>query len=252
MSLEGPSHIVVVAISAHVIDRLRLALPHARVSWTEPVSPSEASLLAREPGSRLVIVDLEVLDPALVEAWKAIVGEGVSVPPVLGLTSRPESLGKLAALVTERDGASGVPSTSDELLVRVAMLTGRAGAASSSAEAPPTDDDLVVDVLHRRARLGGQEMHLTGVEQSLLSLFLAHPGEVLSRERILNDVWGVDYVPDSNVVDRHIRSLRRKLGDDWHHPRFIETVHARGYRLMPDPARGRPDAAADSQSAGTA
>ena len=74
--------------------------------------------------------------------------------------------------------------------------------------------------------------HLTGLEQSLLYLLAANAGRVVTRDEILDALWGVDYVADSNVVDRHIRNLRAKLQNDWRKPRFIATVPGRGYRFV--------------------
>ena len=75
-----------------------------------------------------------------------------------------------------------------------------------------------------------------------------HAGEIVTREQILDALWGIDFVPDSNVVERHIRALRRKLHDNWHHPRFIETVHGKGYRLISDIASVPPDVKRDAPS----
>jgi DNA-binding response OmpR family regulator len=76
-------------------------------------------------------------------------------------------------------------------------------------------------------------LHLTGLEQALLYLLAANAGQVVSRDEILDALWGVDYVVESNVVDRHVRSLRAKLQNDWRHPRFIATVPGKGYRFLP-------------------
>jgi two-component system alkaline phosphatase synthesis response regulator PhoP len=71
------------------------------------------------------------------------------------------------------------------------------------------------------------------LEQSLLYLLAANAGQIVTREEIMNAVWGVDFVSESNVVDRHVRSLRAKLQNDWRKPRFIATVPGRGYRFVP-------------------
>ncbi|MCD6029965.1 MAG: response regulator with CheY-like receiver domain and winged-helix DNA-binding domain [Thermomicrobiales bacterium] len=89
--------------------------------------------------------------------------------------------------------------------------------------------DLEIDILHRRARIEGRDLRLTSLELGLLYLLAANGGRVLTRDEILDDLWGVDHVAESNVVDRHVRSLRAKLRDDWRRPRFIATVPGRGY-----------------------
>ena len=93
--------------------------------------------------------------------------------------------------------------------------------------------ELEVDILHRRVRSGSTELHLTSLEQSLLYLLAANAGRLVTREQILDNLWGVDYAAESNVVDRHVRNLRTKLQDDWRRPRFIATVPGCGYRFLP-------------------
>ena len=80
---------------------------------------------------------------------------------------------------------------------------------------------------------GTSELQLSSLEQSLLYLLAANAGRVVTREEILDTLWGVDYVAESNVVDRQIRNLRARLQDDWRQPRFIATVPGRGYRFLP-------------------
>ena len=98
--------------------------------------------------------------------------------------------------------------------------------------------ELEIDILNRRVRAGGHELHLTSLEQSLLYLLAANAGRLLTRDEILDHLWGVDYVAESNVVDRHVRNLRAKLQNDWRRPRYIATVP--GQRLpLPAHRRGR-------------
>ena len=79
---------------------------------------------------------------------------------------------------------------------------------------------------------GTSELHLTSLEQSLLYLLAANAGRVVSREEILDSLWGVDFISESNIVDRHVRNLRAKLQNNWKRPRFIATIPGRGYRFM--------------------
>ena len=82
-------------------------------------------------------------------------------------------------------------------------------------------------------RAGTSVIHLSGIEQSLLYLLASRSGRVVSREEILDAIWGTDFVAESNIVDRHIRSLRIKLQNDYRQPRFIATVPGQGYRFIP-------------------
>jgi two-component system KDP operon response regulator KdpE len=93
--------------------------------------------------------------------------------------------------------------------------------------------DIEIDLLNRRVLTGQHELHLTTLEQALLYLLAANAGTVLSREQILDALWGADTVIESNVVDRHVHDLRVKLQNDWQEPRYIETVQGAGYRFVP-------------------
>jgi two-component system, OmpR family, alkaline phosphatase synthesis response regulator PhoP len=92
--------------------------------------------------------------------------------------------------------------------------------------------EMEIDVLHRRVRVDGQDLHLTPLELSLLYLLAANPGRILTRDEILDHLWGGDFAAESNVVDRQIRTLRAKLQDDWRRPRYIATVPGKGYRFV--------------------
>jgi DNA-binding response OmpR family regulator len=89
-----------------------------------------------------------------------------------------------------------------------------------------------IDILYRTVRASTSELHLTALEQSLLYLLAANAGRVLTREKILDTVWGPDHAVGSNVVDQQVRSLRARLQNDWRRPRFIATVPGRGYRFV--------------------
>jgi DNA-binding response OmpR family regulator len=104
--------------------------------------------------------------------------------------------------------------------------------------------ELEIDILKRTVRTGTSELHLTSLEQALLYLLAANAGRVVTREEILDTLWGVDYVAESNVVDRQIRNLRTRLQDDWRQPRFIVTVPGRGYRFQSTVRTGVNDAVA--------
>jgi DNA-binding response OmpR family regulator len=93
--------------------------------------------------------------------------------------------------------------------------------------------ELEIDILHRSVGIGGHELQLTSLEQSLLYLLAANAGRLVTRDEILDHVWGVDFISESNVVDRHVRNLRVKLQNDYRRPRYIATVPGKGYRFVP-------------------
>jgi len=165
---------------------------------------------------------------------------GSTRAPVLALTRRGDLKTKLAAFEQGVHDIMTIPFSPEELLARVLVITRR-----SLGEAVPFNPvlklgEIEIDIMHRQVRVGSSDLHLTGLEQSLLYLLAANAGQVVTRGEILDALWGVDYVSESNVVDRHIRNLRAKLQNDWRKPRFIATVPGKGYRFIPtfsEPAR---------------
>ena len=93
--------------------------------------------------------------------------------------------------------------------------------------------EIEIDIVNRQVKAGDSVVHLSGIEQSVLYLLASRSGRVVTRDEILDAIWGPDFVAESNIVDRHIRSLRIKLQNDYRHPRFIATVPGQGYRFIP-------------------
>jgi two-component system alkaline phosphatase synthesis response regulator PhoP len=155
------------------------------------------------------------------------------VTPVLGLTRRGDLQTKLRAFDLGVDDILTVPFSPEELLARSIVISRRASGIDRPIIPTITLGEMEIDILNREVRAGDSIVHLSGIEQSLLYLLASRGGEVVTREEILDAIWGTDFVAESNIVDRHVRSLRIKLQNDYRHPRFIATVPGRGYRFIP-------------------
>ena len=180
----------------------------------------------------LALVDMD-LDGANIMALLGATPVGGVRLPVIGLTRRGDLKTKLAAFEAGVDDILTVPFAPEELLARVIALVRRAYSDAVTFTPVIKIGELEIDILNRTVRAGTSELHLTSLEQSLLYLLAANAGRVVTREEILDTLWGVDYVAESNVVDRQIRNLRARLQNDWREPRFIATVPGRGYRFLP-------------------
>jgi two-component system KDP operon response regulator KdpE len=154
---------------------------------------------------------------------------------VIALTRRSDLRGKLDAFERGADDYIGVPFVPDDLIARARAVIRRTHGNAGELVPRLRIGDLEIDVLNRKVLAGDHELHLTSLEQALLYLLAANAGSVLTREQILDALWGTDFVIESNVVDRHVRALRAKLQNDWHKPRYIETVPGSGYRFVPGP-----------------
>ncbi len=154
--------------------------------------------------------------------------QAVRPVPVLMLTARDDETDILVGLGVGADDYVTKPFRMRELVARVAALLRRVDRAAALADAGATTDlgDLRIDASARRVWAAGDEIHLTPTEFDLLICLASEPGTVLTRERLLADVWGWPGASGTRTVDSHVKALRAKIGAD-----RVRTVHGVGYAL---------------------
>ena len=135
--------------------------------------------------------------------------------PILALTRRGDLKRKLAAFDQGVDDVLTVPFSPEELLARVVVITRRTYGTGSGLLSALRLGEIEIDIVNRQVIAGWSTLHLTALDMSLLYLLAANAGRVVSRDEILDAVWGPDFIAESNIVDRHIRSLRAKLQNDF-------------------------------------
>jgi DNA-binding response OmpR family regulator len=156
--------------------------------------------------------------------------------PVILLTQVGESTERAMALEEGADDYLNKPFDPHELVARIRAVLRRA----HSGQPPLTSaqrlscGDLILDRQTRRAYVNSNELRLTPKAVALLEYLMTHPDELLSRDRLLDAVWGWDYPTGTRTVDTRIAELRRTLDDDPTQPRYIETVPGQGYRFVGD------------------
>jgi DNA-binding response OmpR family regulator len=204
-----------------------LTLQHGRYETRRTVEPAECREIIRDWEPHLAFVDLD-----LYERFIDLFGRGLAHGrmPILAFTRKRDTAVKLSAFERGADDIIEVPFTLDEVVARPFALMRRAHNMSVPLVPRIRLDSLEVDLIEQHVRVGGRELALTPIQQTLLYLLAANAGMVMSREELITTIWGSEFEIESNVVDRHIRELRVKLGDDWRAPKFIETVPAKGYR----------------------
>jgi DNA-binding response OmpR family regulator len=219
---------------ALVVDLIELTLNHGMFVVRAATTMPEAEAILADWRPHLSVVDMDHDDSGpLLRRLGASNSLTKSVTPVLGLTRRGDLQTKLRAFDLGVDDILTVPFSPEELLARSIVISRRASGTDHPIIPTITLGEMEIDILNREVRAGDSVVHLSGIEQSLLYLLASRGGEVVTREEILDAIWGTDFVAESNIVDRHVRSLRIKLQNDYRHPRFIATVPGHGYRFIP-------------------
>jgi DNA-binding response OmpR family regulator len=215
-----------------IADLIKLTLSHGVYSTRAVATADDVEAAVADWQPHLVILDMDLNGTQVINLLSTTTA-GSGRLPVIGLTRRGDLRNKLAAFDAGVDDILTVPFAPEELLARVIALLRRSYSDAVTFTPVIKIGQLEIDILKRTVRAGTSELHLTSLEQSLLYLLAANAGRVVTREEILDTLWGVDYVAESNVVDRQIRNLRARLQNDWREPRFIATVPGRGYRFLP-------------------
>jgi two-component system, OmpR family, alkaline phosphatase synthesis response regulator PhoP len=207
---------------------MSLTLQHGRYETQRSTNADECRAILSDWAPHIAFIDLDLYEPFI-----DIVGRGLTHghTPIIAFTRRRDTALKLSAYERGADDIVEVPFTLDEIVARPFALMRRAHGMNVTIVPKIRLDGLEVDLIEQRVRVGGRELRLTPIQQTLLYLLAANAGKALSREDLLATIWGGEFEIESNVVDRHIRELRVKLDDDWRTPRYIETVPGAGYRF---------------------
>jgi len=217
-----------------IVDLIQLTLNHGMFIVSAARNLAEAEEILSKDRPHLAVVDMDHDDStALLARLGASNTVARSTTPVVGLTRRGDLRTKLRAFDLGVDDILTVPFSPEELLARSIVVSRRAMGTDRPIVPIIKLGEIEIDIVNRKVRAGESVIHLSGIEQSLLYLLASRGGRVVTRDEILDAIWGADFIAESNIVDRHVRSLRIKLQNDYRHPRFIATVPSRGYRFVP-------------------
>jgi two-component system OmpR family response regulator len=189
----------------------------------------EAITLGTEGKFQVIILDLGLPDLNGRQVCERLRNNGIGTP-ILMLTARDTVQDKVTGLRSGADDYMTKPFAFEELLARIEVLMRRGGGEIKPETKEFRIADLILNMETHEVRRGEMLIDLTPKEFSLLECFMRMPGKVLSRTRILEQVWGYSADPLTNVVDVYIRQLRRKIDDDYD-LKLLKTVRGFGYKL---------------------
>ena len=189
------------------------------------------AIAAHKP--ELIILDVMLPGMSGYDICKQLRAKGCSAA-ILMLTAKGQEIDKVIGLELGADDYVTKPFGVRELIARVHALLRRRGQQPQlkAREEPFNIGKAEIDPKRFQVRRGKEVLELTAKELKLLQLFWQAPGEVFSRDKLLNEVWGYNYFGTTRTLDQTIVQLRKKIGDSGHEPRHLMTVHGVGYKLV--------------------
>jgi two-component system, OmpR family, response regulator RegX3 len=188
---------------------------------------------AIEAGKRerpdLVLLDLMLPDGSGFDVCREL--RAVSSVPIIVLSARGDETDRVVGLELGADDYVVKPFSARELVARIRAVLRRASAPQAAAEAPLELGDVRLDPARRSVALAGEPLELSRKEFDLLALLMREAGSVVPRERLLDEVWDVNWFGSTKTLDVHVSGLRKKLRDDPAEPRYVHTVRGVGFRF---------------------
>ena len=229
--MTNPTTILVVEDETSIATFVAAYLRNAGYGVKTAATAQAALIQLASDSPGLVILDLNLPDGDGVELCRRI--RKTSDIPILMLTARDEDIDKIIGLEVGADDYMTKPFNPRELVARVKSILRRAAPERRKSESEELQHgDLTINAGKREVHVGDEEIRLAPKEFDLLWELLDHRGIVLTRDQLLERVWGYEYLGDSRLVDAHVRRLRVKIEDHPDEPRLIVTVRGLGYRLV--------------------
>jgi two-component system alkaline phosphatase synthesis response regulator PhoP len=186
--------------------------------------------IAQKSKFDLVILDLILPGKDGIEICKDLRNNGVKTPIIM-VTSRKDEIDKILGLEIGADDYVTKPFSVRELVARVKALIRRSAYEPGEIE-EVTFADIKINFLKQEMLKGTNSVKLSATEYRILHYFIDHKGEVISRDKFLDEVWGYDSYPTTRTVDNYILSLRKKIEDDPSNPKHLLTVYTVGYKFQ--------------------
>jgi two-component system alkaline phosphatase synthesis response regulator PhoP len=178
----------------------------------------------------LIILDIMLPEMDGLDVCRELRKKDIDLP-ILMLTAKNEEIDRVVGLEIGADDYITKPFSVRELIARVKAHLRRVKKADESVQNTYSFGDVEIDFVHYKIRRKGTESDATSLEMKILNYFIQHRGQVVSRDDLLNQVWGYDNYPTTRTIDNHILKIRKKIEEDPVHPRYIHSVYGGGYRF---------------------
>lgn len=223
--------VLIIDDEEHIVDLIKYNLEANGFQTIVAFNGVDGLKLSKSEKPDLILLDLMLPGIDGLEVLKRIRSdEKLKNTPVIMLTAKSEEIDKILGLELGADDYITKPFSVRELTARVKAVLRR---MTSKEEESQTFNfaDVEIDYVRHEVKKGEEKVELTLKEFELLDILIKNKGKVLTRDLLLDKIWGYEYVGETRTVDVHIRHLRQKLEDDDKNPKFIETVRGIGYRF---------------------
>lgn len=209
--------------------KLNLADEEYDVDWASNGLEGLRKALQETPD--LIILDIMLPEKGGLEICRELRQKNIGIPIIM-LTAKGEEIDKVVGLEIGADDYITKPFSVRELLARLKAHLRRADREANTLPKMYSFGDVEIDFAHFKARRKGKELDLTSTEMDILKYLIAHRGEVVTRDDLLDKIWGYDSYPTTRTIDNHILKLRKKIEEDPAHPKCILSVYGGGYRFV--------------------
>ena len=209
--------------------KLNLSDEGYKIEWVADGEEGLRMALARSYD--LIILDIMMPKMSGLDVCREIRQKGLNVPIIM-LTAKGEEIDKVVGLEIGADDYMTKPFSIRELLARVKAHLRREKRGEKTVPDVYVFAGIEIDFTHFKVRRGTEEWDLTSLEVEILKYLIKHVNEVVSRDDLLDKVWGFDKFPTTRTIDNHILKLRKKIEEDPSHPKYILSIYGEGYRFM--------------------
>jgi len=199
------------------------------VDWAD--NGMEGLRKAVEEAPDLIILDIMLPEMDGLEVCRKLRQKNVDIPIIM-LTAKGGEIDKVVGLEIGADDYITKPFSIRELLARIKARLRNTEKEGKAVPEIYSFDDIEIDFAQFKIRRKGKELEFTSLEMDILKYFIAHRGEVVARNDLLDKIWGYESYPTTRTIDNHILKLRKKIEDDPSQPRYILSVYGGGYRFI--------------------